>query len=389
MLELTRGKTSEVLIDKKNNFIIKKFVKDGVRKNICKRDSAYLCFFRELQSLKRLQGHENFPKIIRYDKDDLTIVMDYCGEQFPLDGTKRPELVDQVDSIVKKIKESKIKFINQGWKDSGERYDAFPYTNVLLKNGKLKFIDFENSIIEDDKTLEYFDHSFVEKIRKHFNIDIFDNAFRNLILNGNSINKKKYLQQRGKISDMVNQRKFTVKENLWNDYQKTEKNSAAWRIEKLNLRKYASKDKTLLDLGANHGEFCLSLSDDFRHVTAVEPFVEAPEMPLNMTWIKNGFKEFIEDSDQTYDVVFSFAMTIQVRDMQGLEENQIAKGHYKLVSPDGIMIYETQKLEEREINQEHVQRMLASFRSYFGNEIESGEARNSGKRRYYVFKKEA
>ena len=108
--------------------------------------------------------------------------MDYCGEQFPLDGTKRPELVGQVDSIVKKIKESNIKFINQGWKDSGERYDAFPYTNVLLKNGKLKFIDFENSIIEDDKTLEYFDHSFVEKIRKHFNIDIFDNAFRNLIL---------------------------------------------------------------------------------------------------------------------------------------------------------------------------------------------------------------
>ena len=250
-------------------------------------------------------------------------------------------------------------------------------------------INFENSIIEDDKTLEYFDHSFVEKIRKHFNIDIFDNAFRNLILNGNSINKKKYLQQRGKVSDMVHERKFTVKENLWNDYQKTEKNSAAWRIEKLNLRKYASKDKTLLDLGANHGEFCLSLSDDFRHVTAVEPFVEAPEMPLNMTWIKNGFKEFIEDSDQTYDVVFSFAMTIQVRDMQGLEENEIAKGHYKLVSPDGIMIYETQKLEDREINQEHVQRMLASFRNYFGNEIESGEARNSGKRRYYVFKKEA
>ena len=45
--------------------------------------------------------------------------MDYCGEQFPLDGTKRPELVGQVDSIVKKIKESNIKFSNQGWKDSG------------------------------------------------------------------------------------------------------------------------------------------------------------------------------------------------------------------------------------------------------------------------------
>ena len=88
-------------------------------------------------------------------------------------------------------------------------------------------------------------------------------------------------------------------------------------------------------------------------------------------------------------MVFSFAMTIQVRDLEHLAEDEIAKGHYKLVSPDGVMIYETQKLESREINQKHVEKMLQSFRNYFGNEIESGEARSSGKREYYVFKRSA
>ena len=60
------------------------------------------------------------------------------------------------------------------------------------------------------------------------------------------------------------------------------------------------------------------------------------------------------------------------------------------------MIYETQKLDSSgrppsrsDRNQKHVEKMLQSFRNYFGNEIESGEARSSGKREYYVFKKEA
>lgn len=385
MSELTRGKASEILISKKRNLVIKKFVVLNKYKKLELRQSPYHCFLREVECLKRLQGHKNFPTIISYDDNDLTITMDYCGERFPFDGMARPELIDQVKPIVEKIKEANIKFINQ----SVQGKDAFPYNNVLLKNGVIKFIDYENSLPEKSQYGKYFGKHFIQTIRNQFNIERFKLNFEDLILNGKLIDSKKYKTLRGTIDDMTNHWKFTTKKNLWNDYQKTEKNSAAWRIEKLNLRKYASKDKTLLDLGANHGEFCLSLSDDFRHVTAVEPFVEAPEMPSNMTWVKNSFKEFIENSDQTYDVVFSFAMTIQVRDLEHLDEDEIAKGHYKLVSPDGVMIYETQKLESREINQKHVEKMLQSFRNYFGNEIESGEARSSGKREYYVFKRSA
>jgi hypothetical protein len=80
-------------------------------------------------------------------------------------------------------------------------------------------------------------------------------------------------------------------------------------------------------------------------------------------------------------------MTIQVRDVDGLDESQIAKGHYDLVKPDGIMIYETQKVEGRPLNQAHVNKMLIAFREQFGKEIESGNARRSGKRMYYIFKK--
>ena len=35
----------------------------------------------------------------------------------------------------------------------------------------------------------------------------------------------------------------------------------------------------------------------------------------------------------------------------------------------------------------HVDKMLEAFRSNYGNEIETGQARQSGKRLYYVFKR--
>jgi hypothetical protein len=53
----------------------------------------------------------------------------------------------------------------------------------------------------------------------------------------------------------------------------------------------------------------------------------------------------------------------------------------------GIMIYETQKLEGRPLNQSHVDKMLIAFREKYGQEIKSGNARQSGKRLYYIFKK--
>ena len=180
----------------------------------------------------------------------------------------------------------------------------------------------------------------------------------------------------------------------WDDYQ-SNGNSAKWRIENLNLKRFAGQDKTLLDIGANQGEFEIELSKDFKHITAVEPFVPAPKLPENISWHKKGFKEFIAGSHDTYDVVFSFATTRLIRKNDKLNEEQIVKGHYHLVKPDGILVYETHILDEEDgidhanvINmRDHTAKILLSFEKLFGKYIESGNGRTFGKRKYYIFKK--
>jgi len=170
----------------------------------------------------------------------------------------------------------------------------------------------------------------------------------------------------------------------WDNYQKYPGNSAKWRIENLNLKRFTGQNKSLLDLGANDGEFAVELSKHFKHITAVEPFVEAPELSDNVSWVKKSFKEFIKESNNTYDVVFSFAVTKRIRKNDKINEHQIVKDHYNLIKPDGIMVYETHLLDNVTVLI-HTVIMLTAFRQQFGKEIESGNSRN--KRMYYIFKK--
>ena len=167
------------------------------------------------------------------------------------------------------------------------------------------------------------------------------------------------------------------------DYYQSGNNGARWRIENLNLKRFAGQDKTLLDIGANQGEFGLVLSKYFKHITLVEPEVEAPILNENMTWVAKGFKEFITESNNTYDVVFSFAVTRLIRSGDNLNEHQIAKEYYDLVKPNGTMVYETHLLD-RDSMLIHTAIMLTALRQQFGEEIESGNSRN--RRMYYIFK---
>ena len=368
MMEFRKGKSSTVFIDKQKNIVIKKFDKKQSKEYV--RGLGYHCYLRELECLRRLEGHQNFPKLLDYDDEDLSITMEYCGEQYPTDGQSNPELVQQVYDMVYKLEEQNIKFVTV----------KFPFNNIHIKDGILKFIDFENCLPEDSDNIPLFTKLFVDSHRELFNMQDFEDKLKILVTKGVVIKGHKYSKILSEANNMV--------KNEWNNYQKSnEGNSAKWRIDNLDLRQFAGKDKTLLDLGANHGEFGVELSKDFMHITALEPFVDSPELPDNMTWIKKGFKDFIAESNDTYDVVFSFAMTIQVRDVDGFNEDQIAKGHYDLVKEGGIMIYETQKLEGRPLNQAHVDKMLNAFRAKFGNETTSGNARVSGRRKYYIFKK--
>ena len=169
----------------------------------------------------------------------------------------------------------------------------------------------------------------------------------------------------------------------WDNYQRDGSNSAKWRIEHLNLKRFAGEDKTLLDIGANHGQFGVELSKNFKHITLVEPEVKAPILGENITWVAKGFKEFITESNNTYDVLFSFAVTRLIKNNDNLNENQIVKEYYNLIKPDGILVYETHLLD-RDSMLIHTAIMLTALRQQFGDEIESGNSRN--RRMYYIFK---
>ena len=80
MTEYRKGKSSTVFVDKENNIVIKKFDKEQSKEYV--RGPGYHCYLRELECLQRLQGHQNFPKLLDYDDEDLTITMEYCGETF-------------------------------------------------------------------------------------------------------------------------------------------------------------------------------------------------------------------------------------------------------------------------------------------------------------------
>ena len=363
---MIQGKASQVFIT--GNTVAKVFDRTQSKGY---RGSGEQSYQREKECLKRLEGNIHFPDVINFDDDNLTIHMSYCGEVFPYDGKPRPELLEQVWQISEALDKANIKLYG----------GTLQKNNILLHDGLIRLVDFEYALPEGSNL--NIEEDFIRHIRRHWDQTVFENRLKILLVNGTLMTKKnrtKYPEELRKANNMV--------KNEWNNYQKSNVgNSAKWRIENLDLRQFAGKDKTLLDLGANHGEFAVELADDFQHITALEPFVQAPELPENVTWVKKGFKDYIKENKDTFDVVFSFAMTIQVRDNDGLNEDQIAKGHYDLVKEGGMMMYETQKLEGRPLNQNHVDKMLDAFRAKFGNETTSGNARVSGRRKYYIFKK--
>jgi hypothetical protein len=123
--------------------------------------------------------------------------------------------------------------------------------------------------------------------------------------------------------------------------------------------------------------------------TGVEPFVELPDdKPNNVSWFRSTFNDFVEQNTKQYDVLLSLAVSIQLRDFGGLTEQDIVNAYYALLAPGGIVVHETQKLENRPNNIEHTNRMIAAFNNKFV-QLDHGQARPSGKREYYHFQKVA
>jgi len=173
--------------------------------------------------------------------------------------------------------------------------------------------------------------------------------------------------------------------NAWDQYQHSKiGNNVEERIELFDLKLYCGQDKTLLDTGANNGKFTAQLAHLFKSAVGVEPYAEPVPQPSNVVWIKKGFKEFCESNTEKFDVIYSFAMTIQVADIDGMNTDSIAKEYYNLTAEDGVLIYETQKLTKPR-HKDHAMAMIASFRKMYGQEFKIGKGRSRDTRTVHYF----
>jgi len=391
-LHRSNGKLSEVTMDIDKGEVVKEFYRkptlDKRTKQTKARGSFYHSFHRELECLKRLKGCEHFPQLINYNEEDMWIRMSYCGTPYPVESP-RPQmshLIPQAQKIVETLTDKKILYPYQKIFNTRQGpVPFFPAVNLHLLDDKLHLIDFEMSWPVGSIIESYFDKVFKSTL-KRYDRKQFDQLLQQVLVPDDSkISNKLYVKSGEKQHMSSNAQHVNDK---WNGYQYNKVgDNIAQRISQFKIRSYAGADRTMLDLGANEGRFGIELEKDFKHTYAVEPFVPQPkQLPTNMTWFALGYKNFVEQNKQQYDLVLSFACTIQIADIDLMQENDIAKTHADLVKPGGHLIYETQKQTKREANQTHVKKILANLKTCLGDPIDSGPARGGG-RMFYVFHK--
>ena len=167
----------------------------------------------------------------------------------------------------------------------------------------------------------------------------------------------------------------------WNKYQKRYGiDDAVDRIQRMKLVELAQRwngDAQLIDIGCNDGYITKLMAPHVAKATGVEPFVKLKEnkKPENVKFYEGTFNDYLKFKQLScYDIVLSLAVSIQLRDFGGLTEQEIVNGYHSLLAPGGVVVHETQKLQDRPNNQEHTNRMLAAFRTKF-TEIDHGQAR--------------
>ena len=393
-LHRSNGKISEVTMDLEKGEVVKEFFRhDDIYKRMRQtkgRGSHTHSFLRELECLKRLQGCEHFPQLIDYSEEDLWIRMTYCGRPYPVDESPRPHnphLIPQAQKIIDTLVEKGIKYhyrkqmrVN---KREGIMYPFFSAQSLHLLNDTVYLIDFESAYPMNSPYDAYFKDDFKSSF-DNWSPDEFVPLFTKLVIDdGSEVSIKTYLKAGEKQFVSTNAEHITKK---WLNYQYNPVgDNIQDRIKKFELLKYAGADRTMIDIGANHGRFGVELQKHFKAVDCVEPFCPAPNpKPANMTWYPMGFKQFVEQNSQQWDLVLTFACTLQIAEIDLMEEHDIARTHAELVAPGGHLIYETQKQVNRQVNQVHVQKIVKNLETYLGAPIQSGTGRRGG-RMYYVF----
>ena len=390
------GKTAHVFRNLDDNTVTKQFrqIEDTHSRHVKQlkagRGSFYLSFMREVECLRRLSGKKHFPVLIDYNEEDMWIKMSYCGEQLPVQSPRRdyPYLVPQVDEIISELQDAGVQITyerKQKFKEraNGQRmtkwYSYFPAQNILIHDGVLKVIDFEMAYpLQSD--LENFLLPEFRKQFENYNFDKFKQLFIEMLMPTQHILTDNIYAKQSKFM----QKKDTTK---WNNYQDSRiGNDAEDRYKLFNVARYGGKEKLALDIGANRGKIAQAMQKDFKQIHCVEPFAEPVKYDKQkIVWHKKSYNEWVKDNKVRFDFIMCLAVSIQIVELDGIPEHELVMSMKQQLSPSGYLLYESQKVENRPINQTHVDKMLASFRQHFGPEVITGPSRKKGLRTFHIF----
>ena len=397
------GKTSGVFIG--DETVVKIF---NIRNKALKpsRGTYKDCWDRETTCLIRLKGELHFPQIIETYNDILGIKMTNTGESLFNTWQEHNLLLylEQANRIADTLEKHKIKYFYVGMdgKAKVNKQNVFPLSNFCIQDGELSLIDFEMACPVNSEAESNMSDRFKE-LYAQYNPDTFRQTLidtlksprdcyeAELVAKLPDKEKIHILKDRNPREVYKSMTTFTQpSEKIVNEWKKYQKRfgtaDAIDRVKRMKLNGVCKPEHKLVDIGCNDGYITQLVAPMVSSATGVEPFVELPDdKPTNVYWVKKTFNEFSETTEQ-YDILLSLAVSIQLRDFGGLTEEQIVSKYYDLVAPGGIVVHETQKLENRPNNIEHTNKMITAFKTKF-KQIDHGQARPGGKREYYHFQK--
>jgi len=372
------------------------------------RGSYQLCWERERECLKRLGDSNHFPKLIASHEDHLGLHMTQCGESLFYSWQEHNLMLylDQVHSIADALEAANIQYFYPGMDPlaKSKKYAKFPLSNFCIEDGHLSLIDFELANPVGSHSEKYMSER-LRYLYDNYNAKGFRQSLVATLENPRISYESELmakLTDKSKFDELRVQNPREVyktmasftqpSEKIVNEWKKYQKrygmDQAVDRVANMKLANVCA-GKTVVDIGCNDGYITGLVSKFARSATGVEPHVELSEdKPANVTWMRSTFNEFLQSQPGTFDVLLSLAVSIQLRDFGGLTEQEIVNGYYSLLPVGGIVVHETQKLQDRPNNQNHTNAMIAAFKTKFV-QVEHGDARGSGKREYYHFLKEA
>ena len=398
------GKTSGVFIGDES--VVKIF---NIRNKTLKpsRGTYQDCWDRETTCLTRLKGELHFPQLIETYNDILGIKMTNTGESLFNTWQEHNLMLylEQANRIADTLEKHNIKYFHVGMdgKAKVKKQNVFPLSNFCIEDGELSLIDFEmacpvGSVAESNMSDRF------KELYANYNPDIFRQTLidtlkypracyeAELVAKLPDKEKIHILKDRNPREVYKTMTTFTKpSEKIVNEWKKYQKRfgtqDAIDRVKRMKLDQICKPGHKLVDIGCNDGYITQLVAPMVASATGVEPHVELPKDKAdNVKWAVSTFNDFCEASTKQYDILLSLAVSIQLRDFGGLTEEQIVSKYYDLVAPGGIVVHETQKLENRPNNIEHTNAMITAFKQKF-KQIDHGQARPSGKREYYHFQK--